>query len=92
MLRPESLATSGISRDEILEEIDSATAVLAQSLGIRQLASDHGGGSGKSAEGGGLALDGSLIATILMSSKGKVLLSRSMRLLTLEQRYCMFSD
>lgn len=80
-------ADNSFSRDEIVQDIDRALSILAQSLGIRNKM-----GINKIIHGidnSNITLDGGLVAALLQTSKGKRLLSRSFELLPPNYRWIL---
>lgn len=67
------------AREEVLEEVDNAVNLLAQSLGIR----------GLGLTSADLAIDGALAAALLQSVKGKRLIARSFPLLPPEKKWLL---
>lgn len=82
------IATNPVANEEICREIDSAVALLSQSIGIRN---NNPAASASPAAGAGVpypgteadfSLDGGHVGAILQTTIGKKLMSRSLKLLT----------
>lgn len=86
------VASNPIIREEILQEARDAMALLSKCLGIKisepalPIARGLGDTSVQAFQPATLLLDGSLVAAILQTAKGKKLMNRALALLPQDQR------
>lgn len=85
------IASNPVANEEICREIDSAVALLSQSIGIRSnsMSSSNsstgnasGAAAGPTTEAADFSLDGGHVGAILQTTIGKKLMGRSLKLLT----------